>query len=185
MKTKLAVLASTALLLAACATATPENPGRFLSHGETIARCGVANYTFRNMTDCSGAPVASAKVENTEAAPVIAAAPVPSLRKQIYFASGSTKIAKSHDADIVAATDAMKVNPAARVEVQGYADGTGDPVKNEALSKRRAKAVQTAIVAHGIDASRIELVKPSQAVGEEAADATQKANDRRVEIRVY
>ncbi len=184
MKTQFALLASVGLLFTACATATPERPGHFLSHGETIARCGVANYTFRHITDCGSAPVVKTEVK-AEAAPAVTAAPQPSLRKQIYFNVGSAKIATTHNADITAATDAMKANPTARVEVQGFADGSGDVAKNQALSKRRAKAVQSAIVAQGIDASRIELVKPAQAVGDQAADAAQKTNDRRVEIRVY
>jgi outer membrane protein OmpA-like peptidoglycan-associated protein len=185
MKTQLALLISSAMLLAACATSTPERPGHFLSHNETIARCGVANYTFRHITDCTGAPAIAAKVEKAVVESSVTAAPEPSLRKQIYFGVGSAKVAATHSADITSAVDAMKANPAARVEVQGFADGSGDAEKNQALSKRRAKAVQLAIIAQGIDASRIELVKPAQAVGEQTADTTKKANDRRVEIRVY
>ena len=50
----------------------------------------------------------------------------------------------------------MKAYPNAQVKIGGYTDNTGDPAANQTLSENRAKNVMDAIVAGGIDPSRLQ-----------------------------
>ena len=47
-------------------------------------------------------------------------------------------------------------HPDSKVAITGYTDNSGSEAHNAALSERRAKTVQEALVAAGIDRSRIE-----------------------------
>ena len=77
----------------------------------------------------------------------------------------------------------LKENPAIKVSIEGHTDSTGDPKKNRTLSEDRAKAVQAAIVAQGIDAKRLATA----GWGQEKPIADNKTEDgkaknRRVEL---
>lgn len=50
----------------------------------------------------------------------------------------------------------MKAYPNMNAKIGGYTDNTGDPAANQALSENRAKNVMDAIVAGGIDPSRLQ-----------------------------
>jgi OmpA-OmpF porin, OOP family len=50
----------------------------------------------------------------------------------------------------------LKAYPNAHVKIGGYTDNTGDSAANQTLSENRAKNVMDAIVAGGIDPSRLE-----------------------------
>src|SRR5215469_2392113 len=50
----------------------------------------------------------------------------------------------------------MKAYPNAQVKIGGYTDNTGDSAANQTLSENRAKNVMDAIVAGGIDPSRLQ-----------------------------
>jgi outer membrane protein OmpA-like peptidoglycan-associated protein len=50
----------------------------------------------------------------------------------------------------------MKAYPNAQIKIGGYTDNTGDPTANQTLSENRAKNVMDAIVAGGIDPSRLQ-----------------------------
>jgi OOP family OmpA-OmpF porin len=54
------------------------------------------------------------------------------------------------------AIDTLKRNPDVRVEVDGHTDSIGSDAYNQKLSERRAKGVYDYLVAHGIDASRLD-----------------------------
>ena len=51
--------------------------------------------------------------------------------------------------------DIMRQNSKIKIEVQGHTDNKGQPAYNLKLSDRRANAVMKALVARGIDASRL------------------------------
>jgi outer membrane protein OmpA-like peptidoglycan-associated protein len=72
---------------------------------------------------------------------------------------------------------AMREAPESRVLVTGYADRSGDAAFNLALSERRAKAVRSYLLDHGIGAERVLLnyYGASRSTGEDAAE-------RRVEL---
>ena len=66
-----------------------------------------------------------------------------------------------------------------KVVVSGFHDASGDPAKNEELSKKRAFAVRDALAALGIAQDKIELKKPENTTAEGPA-----AEARRVEVTV-
>lgn len=77
----------------------------------------------------------------------------------------------------------MQANPQARVELVGHSDGSGDPVKNTALSLERAKATRAALIALGIAADRIDTrgVGPAEPIASNDT-AEGRAQNRRVEV---
>jgi outer membrane protein OmpA-like peptidoglycan-associated protein len=99
---------------------------------------------------------------------------------KVYFATSKTDIAPAFPPAAAGLKAYLDGHPGSSLAVSGFADKRGNAAANEALSKGRAEAVQAALVAAGIPATAIELVKP--------ADAVQGSNDlagaRRVEVVV-
>ena len=116
----------------------------------------------------------------TPAAPAVAA-PTDAASVQVeggvvkfYFASAKADLADGADqalANIVAGAKAGK-----KVSISGFTDSTGSAQANAELAKRRAQAVQAALVKAGVVATAIELKKPQ---GVQAGD---NAAARRVEV---
>jgi outer membrane protein OmpA-like peptidoglycan-associated protein len=59
-----------------------------------------------------------------------------------------------------------------RLNIQGFADEKGDAETNEAISRRRADAIATAIRGRGVDTARITVAAPGGATTSFTADAT-------------
>ena len=94
---------------------------------------------------------------------------------KFYFASASAEVAAGANealADVVAGVSSGK-----RAVISGYHDATGNAQRNEELSKKRAQAVQAALLALGVDAAKVELQKPQQS---QASGSNAEA--RRVEV---
>jgi K(+)-stimulated pyrophosphate-energized sodium pump len=95
---------------------------------------------------------------------------------KFYFASGKSEIAgggKEALAEIVKGVAGGK-----KAVISGYVDASGDPVKNAAIAKMRAFAVQDLLIFAGVPADKIELKKPDDI----KAGATSAAEGRRVEV---
>ena len=95
---------------------------------------------------------------------------------KFYFASGKSEIAgggKEALAVIVKGVAGGK-----KAVISGYVDASGDPVKNAAIAKMRAFAVQDLLIVAGVPADKIELKKPDDI----KAGATSAAEGRRVEV---
>jgi photosynthetic reaction center cytochrome c subunit len=75
----------------------------------------------------------------------------------------------------------LKSNPRANATISGFHSATGDAAANHELAKTRAMNVQAILVAQGIPATRIILVKP---VVEQANVAGEDPKARRVEVAV-
>lgn len=77
----------------------------------------------------------------------------------------------------------MKGDPAMRIAVEGHTDATGDRRKAMLLSRLRAKAVMEALVARGIEESRLSSAGygPDRPVADNATPEGQ-ARNRRVEL---
>jgi len=77
----------------------------------------------------------------------------------------------------------MKAYPAARAQLAGHTDNTGDAASNKTLSESRAKTVRDAMVAGGIDAARLEAVGYGQEkpIASNDTDAG-RAKNRRTEL---
>ncbi len=77
----------------------------------------------------------------------------------------------------------MQANPKRSIVVAGYTDNTGSEQLNLDLSQRRAEAVKQALVARGIDSSRIEVQGHGEALPVASNDtAAGRQLNRRVEV---
>jgi outer membrane protein OmpA-like peptidoglycan-associated protein len=81
--------------------------------------------------------------------------------------------------------DFVSVRPNRTLMIAGYTDATGSAKLNSMLSAHRAAAVKTALVAQGVDGSRIETkgMGPSNPVRSNATAAGRQMN-RRVEVLI-
>jgi len=116
-------------------------------------------------------------------AAVAVAVPVPVLvvvgvPNRVHFESGSDAVSAAGKRILDGYAQALKARPDAKVELSGFADPTGDTAKNLELAKHRAMTVRDALVADGIAAERIELVKPTDVIVGQGTDA----DARRVDI---
>jgi outer membrane protein OmpA-like peptidoglycan-associated protein len=96
----------------------------------------------------------------------------------VYFATRSDDL----DTDARATLDALAAR-AGTFTLEGHADMRGRERFNEALSRRRALAVQSYLAERGVDADRIDV----RYVGEDAATAADDGElwrDRRVDIQI-
>jgi K(+)-stimulated pyrophosphate-energized sodium pump len=120
-------------------------------------------------------PAAAVAVVAPVVAPVVVVIGVPN---RVTFESGAHRISAGGQRIVQGYATALKSNPGAKVELSGYADPTGDAAKNLELAKERAMVVRDALVADGVAAERIELVKPSDVIVGSGSDA----ESRRVDI---
>jgi outer membrane protein OmpA-like peptidoglycan-associated protein len=95
----------------------------------------------------------------------------------VHFESGSNAVSAQGKRVIAGYAAALKANPGAKIELSGYADPTGDTARNLELAKQRAMAVQDALVADGIAADRIALVKPTDVIVGKGSDADARRVD--------
>ncbi|MCI4591423.1 DUF2853 family protein [Sphingobium sp. BYY-5] len=98
----------------------------------------------------------------------------------VYFATGKTDVAPAFTPAAASLKSYLDKNAGSKLTVSGFNDKTGNAALNAELSKNRAKAVEAALVASGIPAGAIELVKPSDATDV----STSNAGARRVEVVV-
>jgi hypothetical protein len=106
-------------------------------------------------------------------------------RYVVYFPTGSAKLDPEAMSVIAAAADDYRRVGSTRITVRGHTDTTGSPQRNEALSKRRAKAVADELTRHGVPASAIT----TEGVGEtdlavQTGDQVAERQNRRVNIAV-
>ncbi len=125
------------------------------------------------------APAAAAPApvvtEVAVAVPVLVVIGVPN---RVHFESGSDNVSAAGKRILNGYAQALKASPDAKVELSGYADPSGDAAKNLELAKARAMTVRDALVADGIAAERIALVKPTEVIVGQGHDA----DARRVDI---
>jgi outer membrane protein OmpA-like peptidoglycan-associated protein len=104
----------------------------------------------------------------------------------LTFDSGSATVKPEFDATLVEIARELKSHGRTYVDVFAHSDLSGTPQGNQAISDKRAAAVATYLAAHGVSKARLA----SRGLGETAplydpeADETEKAANRRVEIRV-
>jgi peptidoglycan-associated lipoprotein len=76
----------------------------------------------------------------------------------IHFAYDSPVVQSSEKSKVEDVASFLKSNPEDRVRIQGHCDERGTDQYNYALGERRALAVREALIADGIDGSRIYTV---------------------------
>ena len=102
------------------------------------------------------------------------------------FDPGSAAVKATTDATLLEIARTVKTRNRTFVDVLAHTDTSGSPQTNAALSDKRAAAVATYLAGHGVSRARIA----SRGLGESAplyspeADETQKAANRRIEIRL-
>jgi K(+)-stimulated pyrophosphate-energized sodium pump len=133
-----------------------------------------------------GKPAPAAAAPAAPAAPIVAevaAVAVPvvvvvGVPNRVHFNTGADDISAAGKRILDGYAKALKSNPDAKVELSGFADPTGDTVKNLELAKARAMTVRDALVADGIAPERVSLVKPTDVIVGQGNDA----DARRVDI---
>jgi OmpA-OmpF porin, OOP family len=75
---------------------------------------------------------------------------------RLLFDTGKATLQPSSQEQLSNIAAILKAYPNVHVKIGGYTDNTGDPAANVALSEARAKNVMDALVAAGIDPSRLE-----------------------------
>lgn len=104
----------------------------------------------------------------------------------LTFDAGSSAVRPQFDATLLEIARTVKSRNQTFVDVLAHTDTSGTPQVNQALSDKRATAVATYLTRHGVARARIA----SKGLGETAPlynpdlDETQKAANRRVEIRL-
>jgi cytochrome c oxidase cbb3-type subunit II len=143
--------------------------------------------TARTAAPTAAAPTPVVATAAAEAAPAAPAAPAPtgddarvvveSGMVKFYFASGKAELAQGGAEALADAAKAAKEGK--KLMVSGFHDSTGDLASNQELAKTRAFAVRDALVAQGVDAAQVELVKPAATEGGGASPEA-----RRVEVSI-
>jgi photosynthetic reaction center cytochrome c subunit len=121
-------------------------------------------------------PVLARSMGTTAAAGGVAPVPTPApiaagatgVIGHILFELDRTELNAEARATIVTTADAMKKDPAMRVDISGFADKSGSVDHNLDLAKRRAFAVRDALAAAGAPANRVTLRKPEMVIGQDA-----------------
>jgi outer membrane protein OmpA-like peptidoglycan-associated protein len=101
----------------------------------------------------------------------------------IHFATGKADILPESLPTVDEIASLLKSQPALKVGVEGHTDDAGTPAGNKTLSEARARSVAAAIVAKGIDASRLFPVGHGQErpIADNRTEAG-RATNRRVEL---
>lgn len=107
---------------------------------------------------------------------------VMTLSGSVLFASGKSELLPTAQKRLTDVVAALKDDPRG-ITIVGHTDSTGDDARNQVLSQRRAEAVRTFLVTHGVPEDRVQAQGAGE--GQPIADnktAEGRANNRRVEI---
>lgn len=105
--------------------------------------------------------------------------------KNIFFASGSSKLLAKSSKSLKEVVQILKDNPSYKIDVDGYTDNAGNKDKNQALSDKRAGSVKTFLIENGIDENKI--TSTGHGMDNPVASnktATGRAKNRRVEMKL-
>uniref|UniRef100_UPI0025F12F36 OmpA family protein n=1 Tax=uncultured Thiohalocapsa sp. TaxID=768990 RepID=UPI0025F12F36 len=104
---------------------------------------------------------------------------------RLRFASGSAALPAGELAALDRTADLLAERPELTARIEGHTDSIGSRAINQSLSQQRAEAVMRALVARGVDPSRLtaEGAGPDRPIASNAT-ATGRSQNRRVEIIV-
>lgn len=121
--------------------------------------------------------------------PIEASSSTQSADASIYFKVGKSSPDQGTSNALKPIIDRLKSNPSATIAVTGYADRTGTPIGNAALSAKRTREVAAAFESLGIPKEKIETywagdtyasAEPADPSNAQALDP--RAIDRRVDV---
>ena len=98
---------------------------------------------------------------------------------RIYFDVAKVDLPPDASALLKPIVDFLRANAQAGVDLSGYVDKTGDPIKNSELAKNRAKAVRDMLMSAGVSEAQINMKKPEILTG-----AGSDVEARRVEVSI-
>lgn len=107
------------------------------------------------------------------------------IRLLVFFNPNESTLQRESRSDLDRAAAFLLANDGIEVEIAGHTDNTGDPGAALGLSRERAQAVKSYLVANRVDAGRIKVVGygASQPIADN--DSVEgRAMNRRVEMRV-
>jgi len=101
----------------------------------------------------------------------------------VLFATGQAELKDDAQTSLVEVVDLLQSEPDKKIRIEGHTDSVGDAAANLKLSERRANSVLKALVALGVDASRIT----SAGMGEDFPIASNdseegRSKNRRVDV---
>jgi peptidoglycan-associated lipoprotein len=112
--------------------------------------CPTRTTTYRASASGDGASSDASATVN------VSARVVDKMTLHVNFDFNKATVRKPDDADLQKAIAFVKKYPEFKVSLEGYTDSIGSDAYNQGLSERRAAAVKDYLVAHGVDAARIQ-----------------------------
>ncbi len=103
----------------------------------------------------------------------------------VLFEFNRAEVRSSAQASLHKLAEFLQRHPARLVLIEGHTDNVGDAAYNEGLSRRRAEAVSSALVAMGVAAQRVSTVGYGMSFPVDANTTdTSRALNRRVEVYI-
>ncbi|MFA5938844.1 MAG: peptidoglycan-associated lipoprotein Pal [Sinimarinibacterium sp.] len=160
------LVASVALLLGACGSTSDRNAGE-----------GVDQTSAPYTDQIAPAPAGDGSFDATAAAERALTTNI------VYFDFDDTAIKPEYQSVVDNYARYLSANPAAKVRLEGHADERGTREYNIGLGERRANAVESALLAKGVNGEQLSVIsygeeRPAGAGHDEAA----WAQNRRVQI---
>ena len=124
-----------------------------------------------------GAGIAVDNQLTVKAAEPVAVVAPPAAK--LYFDTAKTNQPADSTATLAPIVEWLKANPSSKAVISGFHDPRGSTARNAQLAKGRAQSTYETLVAAGVDASRIEVRKPTDING--GGDLEEA---RRVEVSV-
>ncbi|MEO7200730.1 MAG: OmpA family protein [Dokdonella sp.] len=142
-----------------------------------------ASALARQEAELAGAAVESLRVRLNTLQATQGARGMQMTLGDVAFAPGQASLRAEARGNLLELRDFIASEPDKAILIEGHTDSTGNRDANQLLSQKRAHAVRDALVAEGVDASRISVI----GVGAErpmASNATTegRAVNRRVEV---
>jgi outer membrane protein OmpA-like peptidoglycan-associated protein len=110
---------------------------------------------------------------------------ITTLKNNILFASGSYTLMPAATDAVAQISAILKKYPEDNIVVAGYTDDVGSENANQVLSEKRANAVRSSMIVHGVAANSIQAVGmgESSPVAPNINDEN-RAKNRRVELKI-
>lgn len=98
---------------------------------------------------------------------------------EVFFKTASSSVSNSSKERLEQTASFIEAHPDVVVQLRGYTDATGDPERNQILSRKRAQAVKDVLVGYGVEPQKIT----TRFFGADLSlDRSEAAYARRVEV---